>query len=33
MRLFITVKSEPLINGRTAQIKRTAPAKLFHLRR
>jgi hypothetical protein len=31
-RLFITVKSEPLINNRTAQIKRTAPAELFHLR-
>jgi hypothetical protein len=31
--LFITVKSEPLINDQTAQIKITAPAELFHLRR
>jgi hypothetical protein len=26
MELFIIVKSEPLINNQTAQIKRTAPA-------
>jgi hypothetical protein len=31
MELFITVKSQPLIDDLTVEIKRTAPAEFFQL--